>query len=174
MELLKEVAIWLVLVLLAPAVPIIILPVIPTVWIGVVFPAFSHFFKRMGVQSFTKRVGLFYLATLNLCLPAVPIGRQMIDDPDILLRVINTAGFKSLVAFTVCTTVFHRQLAGLADAIMQKPALRNFRRRFIVSYLRKEDKLVDLLMSGKGRVIAFLLSIKTVLTPSAEPKPPFD
>lgn len=96
-----EIAAALVVLSLGPAILLVLLPVIPTVWLMVVYPVFGHMLKKMGVKSMKKRLALFYVFSVVCCMPAFSYIRDAVHDPGILLPVITSKGFVALTAYSI-------------------------------------------------------------------------
>ncbi|MFA6353084.1 MAG: hypothetical protein WCW90_02485 [Candidatus Paceibacterota bacterium] len=115
-----EMILLLVVVLLGPLVALVLLPVLPTVWIGVIFPIASHFLKKCGVTSFYKRVCFFYLFTAVTLSPMAFTIKETIESPQALFGAMNTTGFRALTIYTITVTLFHKRLSALLEKAKTK------------------------------------------------------
>lgn len=116
--------------LAGPVIFSIVLPVIPTIWLFVVYPLFAYRINHAKIQfSYWARIGLFYLFTALVCAPALPAMKNTVEHPAILLPLLKSPGFILLAAYASATLILHKPINRLVNS---SPVIRSLRNNAVV------------------------------------------
>lgn len=113
----REIVITLLEIIAGPIILLIVLPVIPTIWIFVVYPFYAYRLNHATKVHwpFWARVASFYVVSMLCCLPALPIIKDTVEHPAKLYPLLHSRGFQVLIAYTLLTTTFHKQIEKISN-----------------------------------------------------------
>jgi hypothetical protein len=101
---------------LGPIIFLVILPVVPTVWIFFIYPLFAYRLNHASIHfSYWARIGMFYGFSAICCAPFLPMIKNTIEHPALLLPLLGSRGFWMLMGYTSIALVFHKQIGRLAQ-----------------------------------------------------------
>jgi hypothetical protein len=102
--------------ILGPLILLVILPVIPTIWIFLVYPIFAYRLKHSKISfSYWTRIWMFYLFTAIFCAPILPLVKDTVEHPQLLCPLLHSWGFRSLIIYSTLVLIFHKQINRLVD-----------------------------------------------------------
>ena len=94
-----------------PLILLVILPVIPTIWIFLVYPIFAYRLKHSKIKfSYWTRIWLFYVFTAIFCAPILPLVKDTVEHPRLLYPLLHSVGFWSLVGYSTFVLIFHKPI----------------------------------------------------------------
>lgn len=109
-------------IILGPIILLIVLPVIPTIWILFVYPIFSYRLNHTKFHfSFGIKFLIFYFISVLFCLPILSIIKNTIEHPNILFPLFKSTGFQILIAYSLITSLFHKQLIKFSNSSFLLP-----------------------------------------------------
>ncbi len=94
--------------ILGPLILLVILPVIPTIWIFLVYPIFAYRLKHSKIIfSYWTRIWMFYIFTAIVCAPILRLVKDTVEHPKLLYPLFHSKGFWSLIAYSTFVLIFH-------------------------------------------------------------------
>ncbi|MBP6855777.1 MAG: hypothetical protein KBC26_02280 [Candidatus Pacebacteria bacterium] len=113
----REAIITLLEIVAGPIVLLIVLPVIPTIWIFVMYPFYAYRLNHATKihWPFWARVASFYVISVLCCLPVVSTIKDTVEYPAKLYPLLKSRGFQALIAYTILTTLFHKHLERISN-----------------------------------------------------------
>ncbi len=135
--------------ILGPLILLIILPIIPTIWIFLVYPIFAYRLKHSKIKfSYWTRIWMFYIFTAIFCAPILPLVKDTIEHPRLLYPLIHSWGFWSLIGYSMFVLIFHKSINRFVE---NSPVIQEGKRVLIDNWDKALVKIGIAKMNGNGK-----------------------